>query len=64
LNLLDIPIRTMQDTKLKEEAHRAHVNYWVDHLSHGRPRSKIVLHYQPPKRSTLRPVVVVHKFYG
>ena len=37
---------------------------WEDHLSHGHPRNKIVLHYQPPKRSTLRPVVVVHKSYG
>ena len=36
----------------------------VDHLSHGHPRSKIVLHYQPPKQSTLWPVVVVHKSYG
>jgi len=64
LNLLDIPIRTMRDAKLKEEAHWAHVNYWEDHLSHGHPRNKVVLHYQPPKRNTLRPVVVVHKSYG
>ena len=63
LKLLDIPIQTMRDAKLREEAHRAHVNYWEDLLSHGHPRSKIMLHYQPPKRSTLRPVVVVHKSY-
>ena len=56
LNLLDIPTRTMRDAKLREEAHRAHVNYWEDHLSNGHPRSKIVLHYQPPKRSTSQPV--------
>jgi len=53
-----------RDAKLREEAHWAHVNYWEDHLSHGHPRNKIVLHYQPPKRSTLRPIVVVHKSYG
>jgi len=64
VNLLDIQIQTMRDTKLREEAHRAHVNYWEDHLSYGHLESKIVLHYQPPKESTLRPVVVVHKFYG
>jgi hypothetical protein len=28
LSLLDIPIRIMQDAKLREEALRAHVNYW------------------------------------
>ena len=61
LNLLDILIRTMRDAKLREVAHRAHVNYWEDHLFHGHPRSKIVLHYQRPKRNTLRLVVVVHK---
>ena len=27
-------------------------------------RSKIVLHYQPPKPNTYPPVVVVHKFFG
>ena len=64
LNLLDISTRTMRDAKLREEAHRAHVNYWEDHLSHGHPRNKIVLHYQPLKRNTLRPTVVVHKSYG
>jgi len=64
LNLLDILIRTMQDAKLKEEAHREHVNYWEAHLSHGYPRNKIVFHYQLPKQNTLRPVVVVHKSYG
>ena len=64
LNLLDILIQTMRDEKLREEAYQVHVNYWVDHLSHGNPRSKIVLHYQQPKRSTLRLLVVVHKSYG
>jgi hypothetical protein len=33
LSLLDIPIRIMWDAKLREEALRAHVNYWEDHLS-------------------------------
>jgi len=53
LNLLDIPIQTMQDEKLKEEAYQAHVNYWEDHLSYGHPRNKLVLHIQPPKLNTL-----------
>jgi len=30
LNLLDIPIQTMWDAKLREEAHWAYVNYWED----------------------------------
>ena len=64
LNQLDISIRTMRDTKLREEAHWAHVNCWEDHLSHGHPRNKIVLHYQPSKQNTLRPIVVMHKSYG
>jgi hypothetical protein len=64
LSILDIPIRIMWDVKFREEPHRAYVNYWEDHLSHGHPRSKIVLHFQPPKPNTLPPVVVVHKFFG
>ena len=32
LNLLDILIWIMRDAKLRERAHRAHVNYWEDHL--------------------------------
>jgi hypothetical protein len=35
--------------RLREEAHRAHINYWEDHLSVGHQRSKIVLHFQLPK---------------
>jgi hypothetical protein len=49
--------------RLREEAHRAHVNYWEDHLFFGHRRSKIVLHFQPPKPNTLPPVVVVYKFF-
>jgi hypothetical protein len=64
LSLLDIPIQIMRDAKLREEAYWEHVNYWDDHLSHGHPRSKIVLHFQPPKSNTLPPIVVVHKFFG
>jgi hypothetical protein len=64
LNLLDTRIRTMPEAKLKEEAHHAHVNCWEDNLFHGHPRSKIVLHFQPPKPNTLPPLVVVHKSYG
>jgi hypothetical protein len=41
---LEILIRIMQDAKLKEKAHRAHVNYLEDYLCHGHQRSKIVLH--------------------
>ena len=54
----------MRDAKLRERAHRAHVNYWEDHLCLGHQRSKIVLHYQPPKPNTYPPVVVVHKYFG
>jgi hypothetical protein len=32
----------MQDAKLREEAHRAHVKYWEDHLFFGHQRIKIV----------------------
>ena len=32
----------MQDAKLREKAHRAHVNSWEDHLCLGHQRSKIV----------------------
>jgi hypothetical protein len=64
LSLLDIPIWIMWDAKLREEALRTHVNYWEDHLSHSHPRSKIVLHFQPPKPNTLAPVVIVHKYFG
>ena len=32
----------MRDAKLRERAHRAHVNYWEDHLCLGHQRSKIV----------------------
>jgi hypothetical protein len=49
---LDIPIQTMKDAKLREEAHQTHVNYWEDDLFHGHQRSKIVLHFQPPKPNT------------
>ena len=45
--------------KVEKRAHRAHVNCWEDHLFLGHKRSKIVLHYQPPK-----PIVVVHNFFG
>jgi hypothetical protein len=34
LRLLDIPIQIMWDAELREEAHRVHVNFWEDHLSH------------------------------
>jgi hypothetical protein len=64
LSLLDIPFRIMRDAKLIEEALQVHVNYWEDHLSHGHPRSKIVLHFQLPKPNTLPPVVVVHRYFG
>ena len=64
LSLLDIRIRIMRDAKLRERAHRAHVNYWKDHLCHGHQKNKIVLYYQPPKPNTYPPVVVVHKYFG
>ena len=48
----------MWDARLKGRAPRAHVNCWEDHLFHGHQRSKIVLHYQPPKPNTYPPVVV------
>jgi hypothetical protein len=64
LSLLDILIRIMRNARLREEAHQAYVNYWEDHLFLDRQRSKIVLHFQPPKPNTLLPVVVVHKFFG
>jgi hypothetical protein len=54
----------MRDARLREEVLQTHVNYWEDHLSHGHPRSKIVLHFQLPKPNTLPPVVVVHKHFG
>ena len=40
--LIDIQTPIMWDAKLRERAHRAHVNYWEDHLCLGHPRSKIV----------------------
>ena len=64
LNLLDIQTPTMQDSRLKGRAPRAHVNCWEDHLFYGHQRSKIVLYYQPSKPNTYPPIVVVHKFFG
>ena len=64
LSLLDIRTSIMWDAKWKEIAHRAHVNYWEDHLFFGHQRSKIVLHYQPPKPNTYPLVIVVHKYFG
>jgi hypothetical protein len=64
LSLLDIRTPTMQDARLKGKALQALVNYWEVNLFHGHQRSKIVLHYQPPKLNTYPPVVVVHKFFG
>jgi hypothetical protein len=49
LSRLNIQTPIMRDAKLREEVVQAHVNYWEDHLSHGYPRSKIVLHFQPTK---------------
>jgi hypothetical protein len=63
LNLLDILTLTIWDARLKERAQWAYVNCLEDHLIHGHQRSKIVLHYQPPKPNTYLPVVVVHKFF-
>ena len=51
---LNIQTLIMRDARLKERALRALVNYWEDHLFHGHQRSKIVLHYQPPKPNTYR----------
>ena len=48
--------------KVERKSTRAHVNCWEDHLFHGHQRSKIVLHYQPPKPNAYPPVVVVHKY--
>jgi hypothetical protein len=64
LSWLDIRTPIMRDARLREEAHRAHVNYLEDHLFLGHQGSKIVLHFQPSKPNTLPPVVVVHKFFG
>ena len=50
--------------KVEGRAPQAHVNNWEDHLFYGHQRSKIVLHYQPPKPNTYPPVVVVYKFFG
>jgi hypothetical protein len=51
-------------TKLRERAPKGLVNCWEYHLSHDHPRSKIVLHYLPPRPNTSPRVVVVHKSYG
>ena len=50
--------------KVEGRAPQAHVNNWEDHLFYGHQRSKIVLHSQPPKRSTFQPVVVVLNYFG
>ena len=50
--------------KVERKSTSGNVNYWEDHLFHGHQRSKIVLHYQPPKPNTYPPVVVVHKYFG
>jgi hypothetical protein len=62
--LIGIQTLIMRDAKLREESHWAHVNYREYHLFLSHQRSKIVLHFQPPKLNTLPPVVVVHKFFG
>ena len=64
LNLLDIQTPTIRDAMLKGRAPQTHVNCWEDHLFHDHQRSKIVLHYQPPKLNTYPLVVVVHKYFG
>jgi hypothetical protein len=54
----------MQDAKQRERAHQTYVNCWEGHLCLGHQRSKIVLHFQPPKPNTYLSGVVVHKFFG
>jgi hypothetical protein len=54
----------MWDARLKKRALQALVNCWEDHLFHGYQRSKIVLHYQPPKPNTYPSTVVVYKYIG
>ena len=49
--------------KVERKSTSANVNCWEDHLFHSHQRSKIVLHYQPPKLNTYPPVVVVHKYF-
>ena len=50
--------------KIERKSTSGTCNCWEDHLFHGHKRSKIVLHYQPPKPNTYPPVVVVHKYFG
>jgi hypothetical protein len=54
----------MRDARLKGKTLRGLVNCWEDHLFHGHQRSKIVLHYQPPKLNIYLSVAIVHRFFG